>query len=170
ERIAVMKDGEIQQFGTPHEVYDDPANLFVAGFMGSPSMNFIRCELTESADRLALRLDNPAGAFDLPVPGAAAEKLRTAGSREIILGLRPEHITDAAGSDDRQDGNHVAPCRVEITEPTGPDTLVFIQLNDGKVVCRARPDNVRGPGESMDLMFNLAKAVYFDPQSERRLA
>jgi multiple sugar transport system ATP-binding protein len=170
DRIAVMKDGEIQQLGTPHEVYDNPANLFVAGFMGSPSMNFIRCELNEEGGRLAAQVQNRSGSFALPVPDAAADRLRSASSRDIILGLRPEHITDAGGSDERRGESHVVPCRIEITEPTGPDTLVFIQLNDGKVVCRAHPDSVKRPGESMDLAFNLSKAVYFDPKTEHRLA
>ncbi|HKJ95320.1 MAG TPA: sn-glycerol-3-phosphate ABC transporter ATP-binding protein UgpC, partial [Gammaproteobacteria bacterium] len=161
DRIAVMFDGEIQQLGTPQQVYDDPANLFVAGFMGSPSMNFLNCHLRDEGGRLAAELTNHERAFTLPIPESAAAKLREAGQRDIILGLRPEHITHRGVSDAEEET--VQSCRVEITEPTGPDTLVFITLNERKVVCRTHPESVGTPGHDMDLAFNLQKAVYFDP-------
>jgi multiple sugar transport system ATP-binding protein len=168
DRIAVMKDGEIQQIGTPQQVYDDPANRFVAGFMGSPSMNFLRCPLRQNGDALSVLLRHDDREIALELPPATAAKLHAADTDEIILGLRPEHITHRSGGDGSD--VEVVPARVQITEPTGPDTLVFIQVNDTRVVCRTHPTAAAGPGEQMDLAFNLSKAVVFDPRTEKRLA
>jgi len=167
DRIAVMREGEVQQFGSPQEVYDNPGNLFVAGFMGSPSMNFIPATVVRSDNGVGLELTNPAGSFVLPVP-ERAEELSGWLDRKLLLGIRPEQITQASG--EQAGSGHAFPCKVEIIEPTGPDTLVFIKLNDTKVVCRVHPGAGARPGETMELAFDGSKAVFFDPESERRVA
>jgi multiple sugar transport system ATP-binding protein len=167
DRIAVMKDGVVQQFGSPQEIYDNPANLFVAGFIGSPPMNFLRGRIT--ADGFAL--EHAGASTLLPLPPALAALAGT--GREIILGVRPEHITDAdsartnIGADGYQ-GAAVA-CTVEMIEPTGPDTLVFTRLNGTRVTCRAHPRARATPGQPMTLVFDLSKAVLFDPATEQRI-
>lgn len=168
DRIAVMKDGEVHQFGSPQEVYDNPANLFVAGFMGSPSMNFIPAEVVQGDCGLGLHMKGEAGAFVLPVPGKADALAPWLGKR-VTLGIRPEQITHAGG-EQSADGSFPADCKIEIVEPTGPDTLVFIRLNDTKVVCRVHPSAEARPRHTMSLAFDTSKAVYFDPESERRIA
>ncbi len=168
DRIAVMKDGEVQQFGSPQEVYDNPANLFVAGFMGSPSMNFILAEVVQGDAGPGLRLEGEAGAFVLPVPGKADVLAPWLGKR-VTLGIRPEQITHTDGEQSADDSFRTD-CKVEIIEPTGPDTLVFIRLNNTKVVCRVHPTADARPGEKLTLAFDASKAVYFDPESERRIA
>jgi len=169
DRIAVMKDGEIQQFGSPQEVYDDPSNLFVAGFMGSPSMNFIPCELVRDGDGFGVKLQNHTGSFVFPVR-RGSEALKNWTGREVIMGLRPEQITHKVESELSKPHINVANCKVEIIEPTGPDTLVLITLNGKEVVCRVHPPEAKAPGEAMDLMFDMGKVVFFDPTTEKRVA
>jgi multiple sugar transport system ATP-binding protein len=169
DRIAVMKDGMIHQFDTPQQVYDNPANLFVAGFIGSPAMNFIPCRLAEQNGRQGAVLETGAGkSFFLPVerPGLSLQPWL---GREVILGVRPEQI---AGGFHEQEGNpqiHEIECQVKVLEPTGPDTLVFVSINGREVTCRVNPKAAKAPGQNMKLMVDMSKALLFDPQSEQRI-
>jgi multiple sugar transport system ATP-binding protein len=169
DRIAVMKDGLIHQFDTPQKVYDNPANLFVAGFIGSPSMNFIPCRLSEQGGSPGAVLETGAGRrFFLPVPRQKSVLQPWIG-REVILGVRPEQI--AAGFHE-QEGNpeiHEIECQVEVLEPTGPDTLVFVSINGREVTCRVNPRATKPPGQNMKLMVDMSKALLFDPSSEQRI-
>jgi multiple sugar transport system ATP-binding protein len=168
DRIAVMKDGEVQQFGSPREIYDNPTNMFVAGFMGSPSMNFIPSKIVNEDGKLGVRIEGGAGEFVLPLNGAA-ERLHSRVDSEIVLGLRPEQITQRVDEKMHSDNTRVAPCLVDVIEPTGPDTLVFVRMNDRKVVCRVEPESAVDAGNNMDLMFDVSKAVFFDEQSGARI-
>ncbi len=169
DRIAIMKGGIIQQFDTPQQVYDNPSNLFVAGFIGSPAMNFIPCRIAQQDQHQGIVLDtgkeNP---FFLPIdrPGLSLDPWL---DREVILGIRPEKI--ASGFAD-QEGNpdiHEIECVVQVLEPTGPDTLVFVNINGKEVTCRVSPNAVKSPGESMTLMIDMSKALLFDPETEERI-
>ncbi|HWQ38935.1 MAG TPA: sn-glycerol-3-phosphate ABC transporter ATP-binding protein UgpC [Burkholderiales bacterium] len=167
-KIAVMKEGEIRQIGTPQEVYDDPADQFVAGFIGSPSMNFLPTRVIERDGGLGLEMRGSAGDFVLPVHRQAG-KLRAWVGKEVVLGIRPEQITDVQQS--RADGEvHRQRLKLELTEPTGPDTLAFVRLNEVNVCCRVRPDQCAPAGQVMELLFDLSKAVFFEPGSEKRIA
>jgi multiple sugar transport system ATP-binding protein len=158
DKIAVMKDGVVQQFGTPQEIYDRPDNLFVASFIGSPSMNFLRGRVT--GDGFALEHDGVTTM--LPLPPALAAPVGS----DVILGIRPEHITDAESA---RAGVKLA-CTVEMVEPTGPDTLVFAIVNGVRITCRTHPRAGAVPGKPLALAFDLSKAVMFDPVTEQRLA
>jgi len=165
--IAVMKDGVVQQLGTPQEIYDNPANLFVAGFIGSPSMNFITAEVAIDADGAPfITLDNAARKMHLKLPFEAVRLAPYAG-RPVILGIRPEQITDV----DTAHGvaGQALSCLVDLVEPTGPDTLLTITLNGAPVTCRAHPREAVQPGQTMVLSFNLSKATLFDPSSGERI-
>jgi len=168
QRIAIMKDGIIQQFGSPREIYDEPVNQFVAGFIGSPSMNFIPCPVVMHDDQLSVELENETGKFYLPVADKK-EHLQAWLGKTIILGLRPEKITHNIASHANNDGIHQATCKVDIVEPTGPDTLIFIKLNATQTVCRVDPDETKDSGEDIDLMFDLNKAVFFEPDNGQRV-
>ncbi len=168
QRIAIMKDGVIQQFGSPQEIYDEPVNQFVAGFIGSPSMNFIPCPVLMHENQLSIELVNETGKFYLPIDDKKAELERWVG-KTITLGLRPEKITHDIASHAENQDIHRANCRVGIIEPTGPDTLVFIKLNDTKTVCRVDPDEAKNTGENIDLMFDMSKAVFFEPDTGNRV-
>ena len=167
--IAVMKDGEIRQFGRPQEIYNSPADLFVAGFIGSPSMNFIRVPVVQQDSAIGVRLSSPAGSFVLPMDHLA-EKLKPWTGKELILGIRPEQITDTLVSAHANGFAHRRAIPIEMVEPTGPDTLVFIQLNGTRVVSRVRPEQAPAPGSTMELMFDVSKVVFFDPETEKRAA
>ena len=162
DKVAVMKDGIIQQFGTPQQIYNDPANQFVASFIGSPPMNFIPVRLTKQDGRLLALLDSGQARCELPL-GLGADELE---GREIILGIRPEQIALGTG-----EGNGMPGIRaeVQVTEPTGPDLLVFVTLNQTKVCCRLAPDVACRVGDSLNLQFDPARVLLFDAASGERL-
>ncbi len=168
QRIAIMKDGIIQQFGSPREIYDEPVNQFVAGFIGSPSMNFIPCTIQSRDNELGIEMENAAGHFFLPL-GEREEDLRSWIDEKVILGIRPEKITHNIASHIDNKGIYTATCRVEIVEPTGPDTLLFVNINDTKTVCRVDPDEAKEAGENIDLMFDMNKTVFFKAQGGERI-
>ncbi|AFK70613.1 sugar ABC transporter ATP-binding protein [Pseudomonas putida SJTE-1] len=162
DKVAVMKDGIIQQFGTPQQIYNDPANQFVASFIGSPPMNFIPVRLARQDGRLLALLDSGQARCELPL-GGAADALE---GREIILGIRPEQIALGAA-----DGNGLPAIRaeVQVTEPTGPDLLVFVTLNQTKVCCRLAPDVACRVGDTLNLQFDPARVLLFDAANGERL-
>jgi len=168
-QIAVMNAGEIQQLGTPQEIYNRPANTFVAGFMGSPSMNMVTAALEDGAGGPAVSLATTNGhALRLPL-GSAAKALSGYGKREVILGLRPEAITDPNGAD--RSGNAIvrADCVVEVVEPAGSDTFVVTRLADKEVIARMRADADVRPGQLAPFAFAMDKAVLFDPETGKRI-
>jgi len=162
DKVAVMKDGIIQQFGTPKQIYNDPANLFVASFIGSPPMNFIPLRLQRKDGRLLALLDSGQARCELPL-GPQDAGLE---DREVILGIRPEQIALASGE---ANGLPTIRAEVQVVEPTGPDTLVFVTLNGTKVCCRLAPDQAPEAGETLTLQFDPARVLLFDAQSGERL-
>lgn len=163
--IAVMKDGEIQQFGSPQEIYDNPRNQFIAGFMGSPSMNFVPCKVEQGNGGLLLTLESGGATHQLPVE-QAVDNLQHYVGKSVMLGIRPEQVTQV--SEDKPDTMTI-PCMVEIIEPTGPDTLLAVRLNGVRTVCRVHPTAQSKVGSLMPLQFDMSKAVFFDPESEQRI-
>ena len=168
-KIAVLKDGELQQVGTPAEIYNKPNNLFVADFMGSPAMNLVKATAASENGRNVLKLVNGGGqGITLGIPTTIAANALAPG-REIILGIRPEAITDRDGADRHSRAIEVVDCKVEIVEPAGADTFVVTHLGGKEVTARMRADADVQPGAVMPFAFNLDKAVVFDPASGRRL-
>ena len=162
DKVAVMKDGIIQQFGTPKDIYTNPANLFVASFIGSPPMNFIPLQLQRKEGQLIAVLDSGQARCELAL-GIDEAGLE---DREIILGMRPEQIGLVT-----VEGTGLPSIRadVQITEPTGPDTLVFVTLNQTKVCCRLAPDLAPQVGETLNLQFDPSKVLLFDAKTGERL-
>ncbi|WP_227285235.1 MULTISPECIES: ABC transporter ATP-binding protein [Paracoccaceae] len=168
-RIAVMYDGYVQQLGTPKEIYDNPANLFVASFMGSPSMNVlparlrnlngeIHAEITGAEDQpLHLRIEN------------APESYRAYLDAEVMLGIRPEAITDPEGADRNARNIQSLHNTVSVTEPAGADTFVSTTLSGKDCIARMRADADVHPGQAFDFAVNMDKAVLFDPKTEERI-
>ena len=169
DRIAVMKDGVVRQLATPQEVYDNPADLFVAGFIGSPSMNFIRCPVAQSEGRVGVQLREGGETFLFPAPAPVQKGLGAWVGKEVVLGIRPEQITDKTAFTGVNPDLVTRSAKVEVVQPTGPDTLILIHLNDTPVTCRIHPEANARPGQSMTLMFDLSKLVFFDPQTEARI-
>ena len=167
--IAVLKDGVLQQVGTPAEIYNTPANIFVADFMGSPSMNLVPARLDRADGALVAslkRADGSTTVLPLHRPSAAAEAFA---GREVILGLRPESIDDTAGIADDGAQRHPLEAHVEVTQPTGADTLAMIRLGGREAVARLRAETGARAGERRRFMVDMSKAVLFDPETEKRL-
>jgi multiple sugar transport system ATP-binding protein len=161
DKVAVMKDGIVQQFGTPKDIYNNPANLFVASFIGSPPMNFIPLRLTRQADGWRALLESGQDRCELPLNLADGQSLE---GREVILGIRPEQISVGTEADLPS-----LRAEVQVIEPTGPDTMIFVSLNQTKVCCRLAPDAAPDPGESLTLQFEPDKVLLFDAQTGERL-
>ncbi|MGE6660083.1 ABC transporter ATP-binding protein [Pseudomonas sp. NPDC077408] len=161
DKVAVMKDGIVQQFGTPKDIYNNPANLFVASFIGSPPMNFIPLRLTRQADGWRALLESGQDRCELPLNLADGQSLE---GREVLLGIRPEQISVGTEADLPS-----LRAEVQVIEPTGPDTMIFVSLNQTKVCCRLAPDAAPNPGESLTLQFEPDKVLLFDAQSGERL-
>jgi multiple sugar transport system ATP-binding protein len=158
DRVVVMNNGHIEQVGTPDEVYHAPASLFVAGFIGAPTMNLIP---VQRGDSNQVRLVEGNQAITLPKPIAAA-------TDALILGMRPEDVDIAQGA--ALPGHVDLPAVVEVVEPLGADTLVFTTMTGHPVVARVRPDVRPKPGETVDLRFDLARAHLFDAASGKALS
>jgi len=153
DKIVVMNGGKVEQTGTPLGLYDGPANLFVAGFIGSPAMNFLAGKLARNG---AQRLVTLADGSQLPVPGLALGD-----GHAVTLGVRPEHLVI--------DGTGV-PAEVVVVEPTGADTQVYCKLSGTDVTVVSRERHVFRPGESIRLQPLPGKTYLFDADSGKRLA
>ena len=171
-RIAVMKAGVLQQLGSPAEVYNRPNNIFVASFMGSPSMNLIPARLDQANGGLGVRVGRAEGGeIVLPLhDGVVGDNARRQWlGRDILLGLRPEAIADPREAEAHTAHHHPIEARVEVTEPTGPDTLAVILLGGREATARLRADSPVSPGDRAGFMVDMSKAVLFDPASENRI-
>ncbi len=168
-RIAVMRDGELQQVGSPSEIYNWPANLFVADFMGSPAMNLIEGHVSRRDGSAAILFERE-GAAPLALaapPGADATRLKE--GDKVILGIRPEAVSDLEGVDRKARAVATFDAQVEIVEPAGSDTFVVTRLGGGDVTARMRSDADVRVGQSHAFAFNLDKAVLFDPDTTKRI-
>ena len=172
DRIVIMKDGFVQQIGTPQQVFDTPVNLFVAGFIGTPQMNFFKAKLGKTASGYQVQC---MGAT-VPVTGAMAEKLASKGqeSADVILGVRPEHITLENG------GGSAIPCTVEVSELMGSEFYLHATVGEGmeqqNVVMRIQttdlPVEYRSGvpyGTKLAFTFRSQLIHLFDPTTERSL-
>jgi ABC-type sugar transport system ATPase subunit len=158
DRIVALRAGNIEQVGGPEELYADPANTFVAGFIGSPKMNLLKARLAADGGDLAVV---PEGGPALPLPAALAERLGAHAGREVTLGIRPEHLTDVWSGDDRRS---LVPLdlHVEIIEPLGADTLIFTRLGTAEVVARVSAGSGATAGAPMRLRLDLGHIHLFD--------
>jgi multiple sugar transport system ATP-binding protein len=165
DRIAVMKDGELQQLGTPKEIYNKPNNMFVAGFMGSPSMNFIKTMVDlDEENQPMIRVT---GSNDQEHQIKLPQSMREQDGKEIVIGLRPEHISDSQSED--MTASSQLDLKLEVLEPTGPDTIAMVKVNDQEVACRLSPEFEVTVGQTAPLHFDLSKAVFFDANTEQRI-
>ena len=161
-KIVVLKGGVVQQIGSPSEIYNRPANLFVADFMGSPAMNLIPAKARRNGSGTRIEIDREGGA-PVVLHDTHAGDL----PEDIILGLRPEDIAEAgfrAGEDVQE-----AECLIDMVEPAGADTYVVSRLGGTSMTARLHAETSAHPGESMTLAFDLGKVSYFSPESGQRL-
>ncbi|MDU8944062.1 ABC transporter ATP-binding protein [Ovoidimarina sediminis] len=168
-RIAVMNGGYVQQLGSPKEIYDTPANIFVASFMGSPSMNLLPAKVVVSDTAVHAEIAKEGGSIRLAFanPGAA---LRAYDGQNIILGIRPEAITDPDGADRHSTHVETISAKIDVTEPAGSDTFATTSLGGKDCIARLRADADVKAGQTVDLAINMEKAIPFDPKTEDRIA
>jgi multiple sugar transport system ATP-binding protein len=158
-RIAVMNHGELQQFAAPEIVYNRPANLFVARFLGTPPMNTVPARLVAEGDTLVAVIGGKAR-LALPAQPAAA---RAYLDRDVFLGIRPECISDHAGGIPLE-------AEVEVSEPTGAETLVLLRVGSERLRARVAPDAKLALGQPATFSVDTRTACLFDPQTERLIA
>jgi multiple sugar transport system ATP-binding protein len=158
DRVVVMNSGRIDQIGTPHELYHHPKTRFVAGFIGSPAMNFIPGRLEGNGSGLIVRLSD---VLSFPVPEGRAARYRDRAGKPVLFGLRPEHITETrAGANG---GGYEFSATLDVVEPMGMETMVFFRVGDTEVCGRVEPTAAKGPGETMRLRANLDHMHLIDP-------
>jgi multiple sugar transport system ATP-binding protein len=151
DRVVVMNHGRIEQIGTPNDLYHKPATRFVAGFIGSPAMNFVPCRLEEKEGKLQIRLSDRI-AFPLP-PARAARYQQVPRTDKLLLGIRPEHITEARAH--QEPGIENFEVVLDVTEPMGMETLIYFII-DGLEVCgRVNPNAGARVGAPLRLAVDL---------------
>src|ERR1700693_5013135 len=151
DRVVVMNHGRIEQIGTPNDLYHNPATRFVAGFIGSPAMNFIPCRLEDVAGKLHIRLTDRI-AFPLP-PKRAARYQGVARNENLLLGLRPEHIAEAKAHP--EPGVEAFDTVLDVTEPMGMETLVYFTLEGAQICGRVNPNAGARDGAPLRLAVDL---------------
>lgn len=171
DRIVVMNDGVVQQNDAPLKLYREPVNLFVAGFLGSPPMNFITGTLKAEGERLRFS-ELEGGTIDLMFAAADRPAARDYVGKQVILGIRPEDL--AVAKFDRKEGRPAAgkgfPAIVDIVEPMGAETNLYLQTGAHPLVCRSQAAfDHREAGHRFHFEVNLEKAHLFDPISTLRL-
>ena len=157
DKIIIMKDGAIQQKGTPVDLYDYPANKFVAGFIGSPSMNFITGKIEDD-----LGLGFNTGSLSIQINSGAGDKMMDFIGKEIVFGIRPEDISIS-------DGKEGIPMVVEILEMMGNEIYLYLALNQNTIIARVPPDTKVEEGQNVNVIFDISKVHYFDPDSQKRI-
>ena len=172
-KIVVMKDGLIQQVGAPQSIYDNPVNLFVAGFLGSPSMNFFRCTVkAEENNRTALLLDDAKTVKKVYLDGTRGKQIADRyNGRHVILGIRPEDIYELAEAKKLGIENK----SVDVYEPVvnremlGAEVVLYFDEQGKTLAVRLSPENQTQVGEKVSLYFDMEKAHVFDPETEENI-
>ncbi len=163
DRVVVMRDGAIEQIGPPGELYHSPRTRFVAGFIGSPAMNFVDCRLVEEEGALAAQMD---GLARVPLDGAAGERRRAHAGRPLVAGFRPEHIREWRGEEDGRVACKVTP---DVVEPLGIETMVYFAHGGAELCARVVPDSNPQPGVEFTLSLEARRLHLIDPDTDRVL-
>ena len=162
DRIVVMKDGWVQQMDTPLDIYHKPVNQFVAGFIGSPPMNFFQGKV-EKGQGGGLVFDE--GSFKLPVPKAMESALKPYAGKDVTLGIRPENILKADGSEP-----YSFTSTVNVYELLGAEVFLYFDVVGNAVTARVEPDTKIRPGKDMTFTFDTKKIHIFDKETELTIA
>jgi multiple sugar transport system ATP-binding protein len=166
DRIVVMRDGHIEQVGTPKELFHNPVNTFVAGFIGNPPMNLVPCTLNNDSTALSCR-----DTFSLPLPEATAEALRNGGhgNKKVILGIRPENLSVNHGKNDPVPDGWKVEALVDFVEPLGSETYLHVKIQDIAFQARTKGTTSICEGDKVPLIFNMKYMHLFDADSRQSL-
>ncbi len=161
DRIVLMREGKIEQQGAPLELFERPATKYVAGFLGSPSMNFIPATMLKEPGGLAVKL---AADLTLPLPLSRFQRAASYVGQALILGIRPEHMSRRGVA---RDGLANAEAIVELIQPTGSRTFAEFKLGGVKVVAELEAHDVQRAGERLELSIDMNRAILIDPTTEK---
>jgi len=165
DRIVVLKDGIVQQIADPLTLYEKPVNMFVAGFIGSPPMNFIEGKVVRDGEDFYF----DEGTFRVKIPPQFKETIGNYADREVVFGIRPEDIYERSTTQIPATPDNTLQANVEVIEPMGSE--LFLYLNTGKtnLVARIDPHTVVHVGDRVDCVFNMQKAHIFDKETEESI-
>jgi len=164
DRVVVMNEGRIEQVGPPQELYHQPKTRFVAGFIGSPAMNFLPCHIVQHGDGLAARItDN----IVLPIPRARRDRYAPFKDKAMTVGLRPEHLTEMR--ENPKPGLERFDVRVDVVEPMGMETMVHFLVGRDAMCARIDPNAPARPNEMLPLHADMNNMHLIDPESGRVL-
>jgi len=161
-RIAVMNHGLLMQVDTPQKLYDSPNNLFVAGFIGSPAMNFFNAKLVQEGDEIIVKT----ASFAVKVPEDRKPSLKSHLGKPVIFGLRPENIHDPNYAPPRIISQEVE-ATVDLTELMGNEIFLFLKSGEDEYVARVDPRTSFKMGDSVTMSFNMANMHIFDKETEQ---
>ena len=166
DRIVVMKDGFIQQVDTPQNLYDFPTNMFVAGFMGSPQMNFIDGTVTKDGDKYSIHF----GQYAVPIPQEKNKDdvLKDYVGKNIVLGIRPENVHDEPDFLAKATEG-IVEADVEVTELMGAETYLYLSCEGNSITARVEPTSTAKTGDRIKIAFELAKLHLFDKETEKTI-
>ena len=164
DRVVVMNGGRIEQIGSPYEVYHAPKTRFVAGFIGSPAMNFLPCQLVANGAGLTVRLSDQ---LSFPVPSDREARYRPHAGRELTFGLRPEDIIETRA--DLPAGRVPFEVLLDVVEPMGMETMVYFDVDGVEVCGRVNPAQAKDAGEKMPLVADLNHMHLIDPRTDQVL-
>ncbi len=162
DRIVVMNDGVIEQVATPQEMYDSPKTRFVAGFIGSPSMNFVPCEVIDNTDGICINLGDE---LKLKIPDEDVAHYQPHKGKPLVFGIRPEHVTEKRVHTASSQVDFSAD--VQVSEPMGMETMVFFSVKGTGICARSAPQAVVGAGHRMDFTVDLRHMHLIDPETNR---
>ena len=165
DRIVVLKDGIIQQTDDPITLYDCPQNKFVAGFIGSPPMNFVNGKIVQDADGLYFDEDN----FKVKIPAQFKEALASYVGKQIIFGTRPEHLYQPQSELRERPGMAPIKAKVEIIEPMGAEIYVYLTTGKTPFIARLDPHTKVEVDEMMELIVDMEKSHFFDKDTEKTI-
>lgn len=164
DRIVLLKDGEIEQEGAPLDLFERPKTRFVAGFLGSPSMNFVPARLAGDDGDVEIHIEK----ISLPLPPGRAERLLDQRGQDVLFGVRPEHLTRARDGEVRA-GLANLTVTMDLIQPTGSRSYGSFKLGGVEVTAELQAHDAERPGERLDLHVDMNRAVVIDPRTERVL-
>lgn len=169
DRICVMKDGDIMQVAEPLTIYNNPTNMFVAGFIGSPPMNFLRGKVEEKGGSLFFVENNPKGTpVRLKLTENLARKAHPYLGKDIVFGIRPENISDIL-TVSQPDPDSCGIAKVEVSEPMGSETYLYLDTGNHSFIARVRSTDRFDINDNITVSFDLERAHLFDPTTENTL-
>jgi multiple sugar transport system ATP-binding protein len=164
DRIVVLKNGLVQQIDNPINLYNQPKNLFVAGFIGSPAMNFMKGELVKNGG-----LQFHAGPVKLSLPEKIGQRLEKSAARKLVMGVRPENICDARSASGGKTVSEPQNAIIDVVEPVGNEVFLYLNSGEHTLCMRTSPDKLYRDHDNIQIALELEKLHFFNAETEERI-